>query len=155
MSLAPIVAVPSEILQQTLTHCHPRDVASFSQTCRYARDVIYSPDQRYLWRELFLSLFEDPRLSVSSSLSLETGDSSSSFPSRFDWRTELQRRVHVEVLVAEDIDRHEVFDGLLDVAKGLLKFHVDSPDGPVILEQRIAGRYGEPGVLPPNPFLED
>lgn len=112
MTSTPIATIPSELLQKILLFCHPRDVASFSQTCKHAYDVIYSPDQQYLWRELFLSSFDDPRSSLSSSPRMTSQPDSLTLP--YDWRTELQRRVRVEVLPVEDADHREVLEVLTD-----------------------------------------
>lgn len=117
MTSTPIAAIPSELLQQILLYCHPRDVASFSQTCKHAHEVIYCTEQQYLWRELFLSYpFDDPRRAISPSLKTTSQpDSSDALVPSFDWRTELQRRVRVEVLAMENADHREVLDVLADV----------------------------------------
>lgn len=119
MGSTPIATIPAELLQQILICCHPRDVATFSQTCKYAYDVIYSIEhQQYLWRELFLSYpFDDPRSSrsLSPKSSVSPSDSPDALNTPFDWRTELQRRVQVEVSAIDDDDHREVLDVLLDV----------------------------------------
>ncbi|EPQ61013.1 hypothetical protein GLOTRDRAFT_53694 [Gloeophyllum trabeum ATCC 11539] len=86
-----VLAVPSEVTEHTLAFCHPRDVAVFSKTCRSARDLIYrSPDQ-YLWRQLFLAQFDDPR----RVLSLKQGQGNNRC-SKYDWKDQLQRRIGAE-----------------------------------------------------------
>ncbi|KAF7306596.1 F-box domain-containing protein [Mycena indigotica] len=52
-----IFGIPSEVLQEILLLCHPRDVAAFCGTCQSGGDR--GMDQ-YLWRQLFLGLFDVP-----------------------------------------------------------------------------------------------
>ncbi|KAH8992060.1 hypothetical protein EDB92DRAFT_1991166 [Lactarius akahatsu] len=99
-----ISIVPPELTERTLSLCHPRDVASFAQTCRSAHTLVYrSPDQ-YLWRTLFLEYpFDDPRPS---------GE-----PSEVDWRAKLRRRVRAEQIARRDGDRRELVDVLLECVR--------------------------------------
>ncbi|KZT23788.1 hypothetical protein NEOLEDRAFT_1135916 [Neolentinus lepideus HHB14362 ss-1] len=88
---SPVWAVPSEVTEHTLTFCHPRDVAVFSRTCRGARDLLYrSPDQ-YLWRQLFLAHFDDPRKAIALK-QLKECDAIKDY----DWKGQLQRRISAE-----------------------------------------------------------
>ncbi|KAI6136959.1 hypothetical protein F5141DRAFT_1077774 [Pisolithus sp. B1] len=60
-----IPSLSPEIIEHALIHCHPRDVAAFSQTCRAAYQIVYHRGDQYLWRQLFLSYpFDDPRESL-------------------------------------------------------------------------------------------
>ncbi|KAL4068391.1 hypothetical protein V8B97DRAFT_2024941 [Scleroderma yunnanense] len=84
-----LLSFSAEILEQILVHCHPRDVAAFSQTCRRAHAVVYGSSDQYLWREFFLSYpFDDPR---------RMHEGFSECPS-FDWKGELQRRIRAEAI---------------------------------------------------------
>ncbi|EGO02797.1 hypothetical protein SERLA73DRAFT_176179 [Serpula lacrymans var. lacrymans S7.3] len=86
-----VLPIPAEVTEHTLTHCHPRDVASFSQTCRRARSLVYSSPDQYLWRQLFLSLpFDDPRTSLRN-------DSDSDPGQPYNWKMELQTRIQAEL----------------------------------------------------------
>ena len=82
-------SVPTEIVEQALAFCRPCDVASFAQTCRAARLLVNDTTDQYLWRQLFLLFpFDDPRKTREGfRKDLE-----------FDWKTELQRRVHAELI---------------------------------------------------------
>ncbi|KAG1825547.1 uncharacterized protein BJ212DRAFT_1443654 [Suillus subaureus] len=87
MPLSHVFKIPSEIIEHALTLCHPRDVASFSQTCRKARRLVAGSPDQYLWRQLFLLFpFDDP-LHISSTF-LEDG--------QFNWRKELHRRMEAQ-----------------------------------------------------------
>lgn len=80
--------IPSEIIEQALILCHPRDVASFSQTCRKAHRIVYESSDQHLWRQLFLLFpFDDPR--QMQSVSQED--------SQFNWREELCRRMEAKL----------------------------------------------------------
>ncbi|KAI6045179.1 hypothetical protein EDC04DRAFT_2638904 [Pisolithus marmoratus] len=84
-----ISSLSPEIIEHALTHCHPRDVAAFSQTCRTAYQLVYHSRDQYLWRQLFLSYpFDDPRRSLQG---LHRH-------APFDWKSELQRRVLAEAI---------------------------------------------------------
>ncbi|KAG1810055.1 uncharacterized protein HD556DRAFT_1317615 [Suillus plorans] len=88
-TLSCVFQIPPELTEHTLTLCHPRDVESFSQTCRKARRLVYGSPDQYLWRQLFLLFpFDDPRL-ISSPFQ-EDG--------QFNWRKELHRRMEAQLI---------------------------------------------------------
>ncbi|KAG2370238.1 hypothetical protein BDR07DRAFT_1476235 [Suillus spraguei] len=88
-SLSHVFQIPSEIIEHALTLCHPHDVASFSQTCRQARRLVYGSPDQYLWRQLFLLFpFDDPR-QIPSPFQ-EDGE--------FNWRKELRRRMKAQLI---------------------------------------------------------
>ncbi|KAG7450187.1 uncharacterized protein BT62DRAFT_885214 [Guyanagaster necrorhizus] len=82
---ATLFAVPPEIIQHILAFCYPLEVSAFSRTCRAAYYVVYSLSDQYLWRELIIHHFDDPRKSLRCA--------TSSTPLRYDWKAELQRRM--------------------------------------------------------------
>ena len=88
---SPTVAVfqiPNEVIEHALTYLHPLDVARFSQTCRLACTFVYGAADQYLWRQLFLASFDDPR---------EAFDSRDANP-EYNWKGELQRRAQAELI---------------------------------------------------------
>src|SRR6267154_1010881 len=88
MTLNCVLPIPSEITEQALTLCHPRDVASFSQTCRKAYRLVYGSPDQYLWRQLFLQFpFDDPRQMQFAFLE----------DSQVNWRDELHRRMEAQL----------------------------------------------------------
>ena len=96
-----ISIVPPELTERILSLCHPKDVASFSRTCRRAYTLVYRSSDQYLWRTLFLDYpFDDPRLSHGSS--------------EVDWCTKLRRRVRAERIARRDGNRHEFVEVLLE-----------------------------------------
>lgn len=86
-----LFVIPPEIIQHILAFCHPLDVSAFSRTCRAAYNVVYSPNDQYLWRELIIHHFDDPRKSLRYT--------TSSIPFRYDWKMELQRRIMTSSIV--------------------------------------------------------
>ncbi|KAG1777383.1 hypothetical protein EV702DRAFT_1102901 [Suillus placidus] len=86
-TLSRVFQIPSEITEHALTLCHPRDVASFSQTCRKARGLVYGGPDQYLWRRLFLLFpFDDPR-QIPPPFQAD---------GQFNWRKELFRRMEAQ-----------------------------------------------------------
>ncbi|KAF9023419.1 hypothetical protein BDZ89DRAFT_167255 [Hymenopellis radicata] len=83
-----MLSIPREVIQEILTFCSPKDVAAFSQTCSFSRDLVYSSDDSYLWRELLIREFGDPRDSLAHR-TLEGCDN-------MDWKSLLQGRIRAE-----------------------------------------------------------
>ncbi|KAI0667551.1 hypothetical protein C8Q78DRAFT_1053852 [Trametes maxima] len=59
--------LPTEVVEliliSTAAGGFPAAIATFSQTCRALRDLIYGSSDQHLWREIFLTTFDDPRVS--------------------------------------------------------------------------------------------
>lgn len=133
-----ISILPPELIERTLSLCHPRGVAAFSQTCHRAYILVYPSSDQYLWRALFLGYpFDDPRLSTGSAFS-------SSHPKvKVDWRVKLQRRVRAEQIARRDGDRREFVDVLLEciheaapyALNVLARVRASSRDGEVLSEK--------------------
>ena len=88
-------SIPTEVAQYLLTFCHPCDVVAFSRTCRTAHALVHNSTDQYLWRTLFLTYpFDDLRKSLDA-----PPDSSA-----IDWRTQLKRRVHAEVVTSKRVE---------------------------------------------------
>ncbi|KDQ54838.1 hypothetical protein JAAARDRAFT_350988 [Jaapia argillacea MUCL 33604] len=108
-----VLPIPCEVTEQALTFCHPRDVASFAGTCRSARNLVYQTPDQYLWRQLFLAHFDDPR----KALSVKREDSC-----RLDWKAELQKRIRAEFVAynAEEraLDRYRALATFIAVIEG-------------------------------------
>lgn len=112
-----ILQIPPEITEHTLVLSHPRDVASFAQTCRSARALVYEARDQHLWRRLFLEQpFDDPRRTL---VSYDVGNE----VLEVDWKKELQRRVFA-MRVIQKISTHPpelagALDALVSVIKNL------------------------------------
>ncbi|KAI9065682.1 hypothetical protein FKP32DRAFT_1567364 [Trametes sanguinea] len=61
-----VQTLPTEVVELILINAaaagHPETIAAFSQTCRAHHDLVYGPSDQHLWREIFLSTFDDPRV---------------------------------------------------------------------------------------------
>lgn len=123
-----ILAIPTELIQQILTFCHPWDVVAFSRTCHAAYNLVFIPNDQYLWRELFLSNFDDPRkaLHVTPNFS-NTLDS-------FDWKGQLTTRMKAELtasdhaeadLTYQDVTTLETFISVIQDALPAALIHED------------------------------
>ncbi|KIK99923.1 hypothetical protein PAXRUDRAFT_822197 [Paxillus rubicundulus Ve08.2h10] len=101
-----------EITEHALTFCHPRDVASFSQTCRRAWLLVYNNADQYLWRRLFLLYpFDDPRKTQCGFC--EHTD--------FDWMTELRQRIRAETIARSARSTPEELLAALHVFLGVVR----------------------------------
>lgn len=106
----PILAVPVELGQHILSFCHPWDVAAFSQTCHAAFVLVYHPTDQYLWRQLYVTQFDVPKLSTSPS---------SSMREKFEWKKELTNRMKVELALfrgpASEAQTKHIYETLIAV----------------------------------------
>ncbi|THV07828.1 hypothetical protein K435DRAFT_741185 [Dendrothele bispora CBS 962.96] len=101
---ATIFTLPPEVLDQIICSCalygFPEAIGALSWTCQYFRNHIYGQDSSdantsggnggYLWREIFLTTFDDPRHYLKAAkrpLCLPEDGAIS-----FDWRLQFQRR---------------------------------------------------------------
>ena len=91
MSSTSILDIPQELTENALVLADPRDVASFAQTCRSARALVYEQRDQHLWRRLFLEQpYDDPRRAFNSDFRSTTDADSATI----DWKKALQQRVY-------------------------------------------------------------
>ncbi|CAL1717319.1 unnamed protein product [Somion occarium] len=101
-----IVDLPSEILEAIIVNLSgsPLSIAALSKTCRRFLSLIYETPDHHLWRTVFLSRYDDPRLS--DRLNLHSFDKSL-------WRNEYTSRAWAaEQLQATDISETDKSLGL-------------------------------------------
>ncbi|TBU64682.1 hypothetical protein BD310DRAFT_865859 [Dichomitus squalens] len=100
-------SLPPEVLERVLTFSNPRDVSRFAQTCRFARKLVYEPNDQFLWRELYLGRpFDDLRNAIPiPRRQSDTSEPEEEFPmpdikgvSSPLWQQELQRRTQAELV---------------------------------------------------------
>jgi hypothetical protein len=126
MTMVSLLLVPPEITEHALLHAHPRDVASFAQTCRFARALVYQSGDQHLWRQLFLLLpFDDPR-KLPAITSAEYG-----CEVQVDWMAELQQRMRASRTISS-IETHpedllEALKTLISVVHSAAHVSMDSP----------------------------
>ena len=93
-----LFSLPPELIEQTLVlsaSCgFPSAIASLSQTCKYLHNLVWQANDHHLWREIFLTTFDDPRpvmthlrLANSSELDHQNGTIT------FNWAEEFVQRM--------------------------------------------------------------
>ena len=67
--MSQLLSLPAELLESILIFCnaegHPSSVGALAQVCRQLRTLVYDAADHHLWRVLFLTTFDDPRLLAS------------------------------------------------------------------------------------------
>ncbi|KAG7097726.1 hypothetical protein E1B28_005046 [Marasmius oreades] len=79
--------IPPELSARILSFCGPSDLASFSQASVGSRNHVYGTEDQYIWREVFLNTFDEPRRDAIGHPQLQDQNGS------FNWREELQKRI--------------------------------------------------------------
>lgn len=110
-----LLQIPSELTEHALVLSRPADVASFAQTCRSARALVYEARDQHLWRRLFLEQpYDDPRRSLPGVMT--GGDTDT-----VDWKKELQRRVYamrvIQKINSNPPELRGALEALVDVVK--------------------------------------
>ncbi|KZT64676.1 hypothetical protein DAEQUDRAFT_769469 [Daedalea quercina L-15889] len=165
-SPASILALPAELTEHVLiltAHAgFPTAIAALARSCRpFAALVYHSPDA-HLWREVFLSTFDDPRLSPSSPF-----DWGTAFRARI-WAANFLNRGHTHPASSRDdddggpIDKYaRALDTLVDVARSALPYPpticaLPCPNPAIIAANTVPGSAPQPGfpsypIFPPSP----
>ncbi|KAI5123736.1 hypothetical protein M0805_000329 [Coniferiporia weirii] len=122
---SPILIIPAELTEHALVLSHPRDVASFAQTCRIARALVYDARDQHLWRRLFLEQpFDDPRNLTAA----ETAPTDST--GLIDWKKELQHRVYTTRIIQKIKTHPPELSGALDALINIVKNAHPMPEEP-------------------------
>ncbi|KAI0367862.1 hypothetical protein BV20DRAFT_949233 [Pilatotrama ljubarskyi] len=89
--------LPSEVVELVLIYAaatSPPSIAAFSQTCRAHRELVYGASDSHLWREIFLSTFDDPRQSGGGPGWHDANAQRATAARKdFDWGGEYRRRI--------------------------------------------------------------
>ncbi|EEB91386.1 hypothetical protein MPER_10259, partial [Moniliophthora perniciosa FA553] len=99
-----IFSLPTELVERIIVVCalleSPSSIASLSRTCRYFRDLVYDPSDNHLWREIYLSTFDDPRPVLKA---LKSPVPEDELPDdKFDWSAQYQDRIRAAKLFRGD-----------------------------------------------------
>ncbi|KAI0357174.1 hypothetical protein OH77DRAFT_1451415 [Trametes cingulata] len=92
-------SLPSEVIELVLIYAaaaSPESLAAFSQTCRAYKELVYGASDNHLWREIFLTTFDDPRESGGGPGWYEANAHKASTPktaATFDWGGEYRTRI--------------------------------------------------------------
>ncbi len=142
-----IFTIPLELTHRVLTFCHPKDVASFSRTCRLANQL--SQDE-YLWRQLWFSYpFDDPQavLEQRRTLNLSKTSQADVPPDGYRWKEEFSRRMSAERVASmkqADLsglslkDKQDALQLLVSVVKSLPALANEGDRG-VFANRRVSG----------------
>ena len=61
-----LLALPAELLEDILVLLaqsdYPATIGHLARTCKAMNRLIYSPADKHLWRRIFLTTFDDPRM---------------------------------------------------------------------------------------------
>ena len=105
---ARILTLPPELIEQILIlaalYGFPSAIAQFGCTCSYFHQLVYRSTDNHLWREVFLTTFDDPRLVLGRINSATTfspgkmsrrghGDNFRTGEVVFNWGREFIRRI--------------------------------------------------------------
>ncbi|KAM5541565.1 hypothetical protein V8D89_004755 [Ganoderma adspersum] len=94
-----ILALPAELVESVLIASaaggFPRAIAAFAQTCKAHHALVYHTSDNHLWREIFLTTFDDPRASGGGPGwgQCMSSHSQARLEETFDWSGEFRRRV--------------------------------------------------------------
>jgi hypothetical protein len=92
-----ITHLPAEFIEAVLilsaASDNPRSIAALSQTSRFFYDLIYRCPDQYLWREIFLTTFDDPRPALNHLSIISNGHPRFDIHN-FDWTREYAYRIY-------------------------------------------------------------
>ncbi|KAF9230200.1 hypothetical protein BU15DRAFT_83924 [Melanogaster broomeanus] len=92
VSPSSLLALPSELIESILISSRsPRTVSSLAQTCHTLRTLVYASPDSHLWRELFLTTWDDPRPALEHRALIDPRIAEES--ESWDWGAEYRRRV--------------------------------------------------------------
>ncbi|KAL0950721.1 hypothetical protein HGRIS_007497 [Hohenbuehelia grisea] len=110
-ALSPLT-IPQEIAEFTLSLCHPRDVIAFSMACRLAYSLVHDTTDQFIWRHIFLSLFDDPHLALKAPRGGQ-GRMLDSPTTGKGWKAEIARRFMAEHACKKHAADEAVYELLL------------------------------------------
>lgn len=122
-----IQSFPAELVELTLIFAaasgNPDAISALAQTCHAFRVLVYQSADQHLWREIFLTTFDDPRVIRNSSctapiVGAEASASSSrkadeEFQNSFDWGAEYRLRIWTARFISSrvELEAHTKDDG--------------------------------------------
>ncbi|KAJ3718435.1 hypothetical protein C8R42DRAFT_675984 [Lentinula raphanica] len=126
-----LFSLPPELILHILTFCHPTDIARFAEVCRSTFDLVCNGNSQFLWREVFLQLYDDPRKAIRPIIH----DDDEAFSEPFDWKGALQHRTEAEIVAhhalnAESNKRQRTLKTFVDAVTQALPAPRDSQSRP-------------------------
>ncbi|KIJ67423.1 hypothetical protein HYDPIDRAFT_25879 [Hydnomerulius pinastri MD-312] len=87
-----LLALPPELIESIIISSRsPHTLSSLSQTSRALHTLIYASPDSHLWRELFLTTWDDPRPALAHTALIHPDDA------QWDWGKEYRARVNAEM----------------------------------------------------------
>ncbi|KAI0074910.1 hypothetical protein K474DRAFT_1664918 [Panus rudis PR-1116 ss-1] len=93
-----LLSLPSEIIELIVVNLavagHTESVAAIAQSCHAMRNLVYGATDQHLWREIYLSIFDDPRLADEADRECyHSEERPSSMLEHYDWGAECRQRI--------------------------------------------------------------
>ncbi|KAG6917632.1 hypothetical protein DXG01_001739 [Tephrocybe rancida] len=106
-----IFSIPPELIEETLVitaaRGFPAAIAAFGRTCRHFHRLVYRSVDHHLWREVFLTTFDDPRLVLRRIGSTTTvGPGYSDMDVLYDWAGEFMARMNAARLFRREFTKN-------------------------------------------------
>ena len=102
-----ILTLPAEVVEHILIFAaaggFPQAIAAFAQTCKANYSIVYDSPDQHLWREIYLTTFDDPRASGGGPGWGEC-TSAQDVLEDFDWEDEYQERIWAAEYIRHQAD---------------------------------------------------
>jgi F-box-like len=124
---SPIFTLPPELLQHIIVVvAAPSTIAALTQTCKFFYSLVYNPTDHHLWRQIFLTVFDDPR-PVLEHLTTLRGEQppfvwEEEFKSRMRAAQVVHRSNHPPASSSSDVDMQSTLRTLLSILETSLPF---------------------------------
>lgn len=139
LDASPVQQIPLENIHEIVTLLDPPDITSLSQTSRFFYSAIYggSDADQYIWRELFLKTFDDPRIrSVSSDVGVIVPRSAPQTV-KYNFKQEYQARIYAARTLRSEsnseklscMQRKEVLRAIVSVIRTAAPFPYATKNG--------------------------
>ena len=103
-----ILDLPTELIEHILISAAvygiPSAIGAFSRTCKSAYNFVYNPKDHHLWREIYLSTFDDPRASGGGPGWSECASSKKN-EEEFDWAGDFKQRIWAARHISRETSR--------------------------------------------------
>ncbi|TBU44823.1 hypothetical protein BD309DRAFT_891729 [Dichomitus squalens] len=90
-------SLPAELIESVLISAaaggFPQAIAAFAQTCKAHHALVYNANDNHLWREIFLTTFDDPRASGGGPGWTQCTSQAHRKEEAYDWGGEFRRRL--------------------------------------------------------------
>lgn len=166
------LSLPSELIEHTLVCTSilgfPEAIAAAAQTCRDMRALIYGASDQHLWREIYLSVFDDPRPGIQIDRR-DLGPTQSQPRAGpedidFDWGAEFRQRVWAANYISRSTgtsannfpssqDSMQIMTSNLNALEALLSaVHTADPFPPAIVQPPLSPSSNADAYISPQSY---